>query len=82
MTRSRQPRPCLPLTSSAQGTGRQSFSLQHSLGYQECAPAAFASNGAKTTKQANFFILILKSLTISVAKIDRYRSSKRTTCPA
>jgi hypothetical protein len=54
----------LPLTSSAHGTGRQSLSLQHSFGYQECAPAAFANNCANTSKQASFLILTLKSLTI------------------
>src|SRR5262249_34899271 len=44
--------------SSAQGTGRQSLSWQHSCGYQECATAApLTSINAAASKQTSFGII-------------------------
>ena len=60
MTERRHIKPRLILVSSAHGTGRQSLSLQHSFGYQECAPAALLISCATTNKQTSFPISALK----------------------
>jgi hypothetical protein len=60
MTERRHIKPRLILVSSAHGTGRQSLSLQHSFGYQECAPAALLISCATTNKQTSFPISALQ----------------------
>src|SRR5215831_19873790 len=65
--------------SSAQGTGRQSLSWQHSCGYQECATAApLTSINAAASKQTSFGIIDPQSCpTLSLQiKGDRLATSQ------
>src|SRR6476659_8677886 len=61
ITKPRHIKPRLILLNSAHGTGRQSLSLQHSFGYQECAPAGLTISCDNVSKQMNSFISSLSS---------------------